>query len=278
MFRMVRLALARLGCDRSTGPSKIATQIRGSPKVCLIVFCISMLLFSLLTVPLYPSLVDARCPNGTHKSPSGNCEKVTHSGGLPRCPNGSHRSPDGDCERVSSGSSGNGGSDSDNNEDDDNDNEKTLEERNDDTDENTNDNKNPVFDSQTLVSTSTGCMGSADCFRGIVTEIVDGDTLDVNNVRVRLAMVNTPEAGEKGYDEATDTTESECPVGSEALVDEDDGQKGGSFGRLIGVVYCHGNISSLNEILLETDKALLYEDFCGVSEFADEDWVTSYGC
>lgn len=28
------------------------------------------------------------------------------------------------------------------------------------------------------------------------TEIVDGDTLDVNNVRVRLAMVNTPETGE----------------------------------------------------------------------------------
>lgn len=245
---------------------------------CLIVVCISNLLFSVLTTPLYPSSVDARCPNGTHKSPSGDCEKVTHSGGLPRCPNGSHRSPDGDCERVSSGSSGNGGSDSDNNEDDDNNNERTLEERNDDNDENPNDNKNPVFDSQTLVSKSTGCMGSADCFRGIVTEIVDGDTLDVNNVRVRLAMVNTPEVGEAGYEQAKEATESECTVGSEALVDEDDGQKGGSFGRLIGVVYCHGNISSLNEILLETDKAFLYEDFCGVSEFADEDWVTSYGC
>lgn len=26
------------------------------------------------------------------------------------------------------------------------------------------------------------CKGSADCFKGIVTEIVDGDTIDVNNV------------------------------------------------------------------------------------------------
>jgi len=43
------------------------------------------------------------------------------------------------------------------------------------------------------------CKGSADCFRGIVTEIVDGDTIDVNNVRVRLGMVNTPEIGEPGY-------------------------------------------------------------------------------
>jgi hypothetical protein len=49
---------------------------------------------------------EARCPNGSHKSPSGDCEPVLHHGGLPRCPNGYHRSPDGNCERVSgSGSS-----------------------------------------------------------------------------------------------------------------------------------------------------------------------------
>jgi hypothetical protein len=42
----------------------------------------------------------ARCPNGYHKSPSGDCEKVVPHEGLPRCPNGYHRSPDGDCEAV----------------------------------------------------------------------------------------------------------------------------------------------------------------------------------
>jgi hypothetical protein len=45
--------------------------------------------------------VEARCPNGYHKSPSGDCEKFIPHNGLPRCPNGYHRSPDGDCERVS---------------------------------------------------------------------------------------------------------------------------------------------------------------------------------
>ena len=45
--------------------------------------------------------VSARCPNGYHKSPSGDWEKVTDTKGMPRCPNGYHRSPDGDCERVS---------------------------------------------------------------------------------------------------------------------------------------------------------------------------------
>ena len=42
-----------------------------------------------------------RCPNGTHRSPSGDCEVPIDNTGKPRCPDGSHRSPDGDCERVS---------------------------------------------------------------------------------------------------------------------------------------------------------------------------------
>ncbi|CAN5516168.1 hypothetical protein BH18THE2_BH18THE2_22340 [soil metagenome] len=42
-----------------------------------------------------------RCPNGYHRSPSGNCERVRDlPDDLPRCPNGFHRSPDGDCEAV----------------------------------------------------------------------------------------------------------------------------------------------------------------------------------
>src|SRR5437660_3618625 len=53
----------------------------------------------------------ARCPNGTHKSPSGVCEQVVPHEGLPRCPNGFHRSPSGICEAVN----GNGNSATPNN-------------------------------------------------------------------------------------------------------------------------------------------------------------------
>lgn len=244
----------------------------------LVVFCIGALLFSLVPNVLNPYSADARCPNGYHKSPSGNCERVTHSGGLPRCPDGFHRSPDGDCERVYSGNSHSDESSESVEGDENNDNSSVR-----GIEETDYDGKNVTaidtsFSSDTPLSQSTECKGSADCFRGIVTEIVDGDTLDVNNVRVRLAMVNTPEVGEPGYYEAIETTESECPVGSEALVDEDDGQKGGSFGRLIGVVYCDRSNISLNEILMNANKAVLYEDFCDVSEFANENWVTRYGC
>ena len=41
-----------------------------------------------------------------------------------------------------------------------------------------------------------------------MTEIVDGDTIDINNVPVRLALVNTPGIGDTGYTEAIDFVES----------------------------------------------------------------------
>lgn len=72
------------------------------------------LIITFVMIPLYYSVLlplgleqykaDARCPNGTHKSPSGACEQVVPHEGLPRCPNGFHRSPSGICEAVNSGS------------------------------------------------------------------------------------------------------------------------------------------------------------------------------
>lgn len=165
----------------------------------VLLFSFGIILLSLVPAIISLQSLDARCPNGSHKSPSGDCEKVTHSGGLPRCPNGYHRSPDGDCERVSSdGSSGTRNSNDE--EDDDENKERSENTDNDSNDDQDNDADRPSFlNSGTPPSQFIECKGSADCFRGIVTEIVDGDTIDVNNVRVRLTMVNTPETGEPGY-------------------------------------------------------------------------------
>jgi hypothetical protein len=69
----------------------------------MIVVC-SLLLLNSLTIEIHQAF--ARCPNGTHKSPSGVCETVVPHTGLPRCPNGFHRSPSGDCEQVASSSEG----------------------------------------------------------------------------------------------------------------------------------------------------------------------------
>jgi hypothetical protein len=67
---------------------------------------VKFLLFAILwiTSPIFINLdinlqhADLRCSDGTHKSPSGNCEKVTENKGKPKCPDGYHISPDGDCE------------------------------------------------------------------------------------------------------------------------------------------------------------------------------------
>ena len=75
------------------------------PRIYTITFLILLLLsvFLLSVMPYHQAL--ARCPNGTRKSPSGDCEAVVPQTGLPRCPNGFHRSPSGNCEEVSSSSS-----------------------------------------------------------------------------------------------------------------------------------------------------------------------------
>ena len=117
------------------------------------------------------------------------------------------------------------------------------------------------------------CKGTATCFTGTVAHIVDGDTLDIRSTRIRLSLVNTPEVGQPGYMEATQFTAQFCPIGSQALVDEDDGQTRGSYGRMVALVYCGG--ANLNAELLRSGHAILVTYYCSVSEFADESWT---GC
>ena len=117
------------------------------------------------------------------------------------------------------------------------------------------------------------CKGTAACFTDTVTYIVDGDTLDVGSSRIRLALVNSPEVGQSGYTDAKQFTAQTCPVGTQALVDEDDGQTGGSYGRMVAVVYCGG--VNLNAALLSSGNAVLVVYYCSVSEFASEPWT---GC
>jgi hypothetical protein len=71
-------------------------------------------------------------------------------------------------------------------------------------------------------------------------------------------------------------------VVAEVVVDEDDRQKEGSFNRLIGLVYCGNdginNKKSLNDLLLNGGHAVIYQDFCNISEFSSASWVQRHGC
>ena len=116
---------------------------------------------------------------------------------------------------------------------------------------------------------------------GKVTRIVDGDTLDIDGTRIRLALVNTPEIGEAGYAKATAFTRANCPVGSTAMYDTDDSQKDGSYGRIIGKVWCFGYPvvtpeTSLNAMLIDAGHAKVLSGFCNTSEFSSNDWAKPY--
>lgn len=112
-----------------------------------------------------------------------------------------------------------------------------------------------------------------DTFDDIVTNIVDGDTLDVAECgRIRLALVDTPERGQEGYENATDFTRAVCPVGANATVDIDSGQPMDTTGtRRVAVVFCGGD--NLNAELLVAGHAVILVQFCDESEFTDEEWA-----
>ncbi len=129
---------------------------------------------------------------------------------------------------------------------------------------------------ESFVESNQDCSGSARCITGIVTKIVDGDTIHVDGVSVRFALSFAPELQGFGGTDSRDFIDTVCPVGSEVLVDEDDSQTEGSFGRIIGVVYCNG--VNLNSELLDAGLGYLADQFCDSSEFADDSWAIKHGC
>ena len=120
------------------------------------------------------------------------------------------------------------------------------------------------------------CAGTAECLEGEVTKIVDGDTLYIEGVKIRLALVDTPESGEAGYHEAKDFVEGLCPEGSQAVADQDDWQLEDQYGRMLAVVYCDGK--NLNHELLDHGHGVILTSFCALSEFGDEAWAVEHGC
>jgi micrococcal nuclease len=121
------------------------------------------------------------------------------------------------------------------------------------------------------------CYGNADCFVGTVSKIVDGDTIEVDGQSIRFALVNAPELHEYGGIDAREYIQSVCPVGSTVLVDEDDGQTQGSYGRTIAIVYCNDLNYILNAAVIESGHAVIDTPYCSNSEFSYDYWAL-YGC
>jgi micrococcal nuclease len=111
-----------------------------------------------------------------------------------------------------------------------------------------------------------------ECFVAEVTRIVDGDTLEIlHEERIRFALSSAPELNEPGGQDAKEFIEELCPVGSIVLVDEDDGQITGSYGRTIAQLTCNG--INLNAKLISNGYGEIDTRYCDDSEFSEESWA-----
>ena len=118
-------------------------------------------------------------------------------------------------------------------------------------------------------------------FSGTISKITDGDTLDFrilngSNITIRLSLVDAPERDQPGYEEASELAATVCPVGSDAVFVQDTWQKVDKYDRSLGLVYC--NDMMLNEMLLSSGHAKIFQVYCSESEFGAQDWAIKYGC
>jgi len=91
----------------------------------------------------------------------------------------------------------------------------------------------------------------------LVTNVVDGDTLDVDIGRIRMSGINTPETGECYYQEARDAL-GNLTLGKEVYLEEDYDNYD-KYGRLLRYVYVD-NIS-VNAFLVENGYARVFDKY-----------------
>ncbi len=144
--------------------------------------------------------------------------------------------------------------------------------------DNLNDPEGQASATRTAHSGSVSCQGIAGCAEGIVTRIVDGDTLYVRIngtlYKIDLALVSAPQRGEEGFMESTSFTRDLC-LGNNVLVDQDD-KLLTTRTSVIAVVYCGS--TNLNSELLDSGHATLNTEHCNTSEFGTQRWARDYGC
>ena len=111
---------------------------------------------------------------------------------------------------------------------------------------------------------------------GTITDIIDGDTVDIDAIRYRLSLIDTPERGEPGFMEATNFLKELCPVGSTIYYDDDSIQGFDKYGRHLGVIWCEGDEYSVTAGQHLHDNWYLkkfYTTFCDTTEAASKKWA-----
>lgn len=115
-----------------------------------------------------------------------------------------------------------------------------------------------------------------ECYETTLLSVIDGDTIkDSNDKLIGFSLVLAPELVDKRGIDSKVFLEAICPVGSNMIIDEDDGQLEGSPDKTIAQVYCNG--MSMNAEMIYNHHAINDVRFCGASEFTFELWAKSCG-
>ena len=97
----------------------------------------------------------------------------------------------------------------------------------------------------------------------LVTNVVDGDTLDLdNNERIRMSGINTPETGECYYQEAKEKL-AELVLNKRVYVEMDRSDKD-KYGRSLRYIYLNETeLVLVNGVLVENGFARVYDKYKG---------------
>ena len=104
-----------------------------------------------------------------------------------------------------------------------------------------------------------------DAVSGTITRVIDGNTVEIDNVRIRLPLLDVEDSGNGTMPHAALAREV-CPVGTAAHYDVDDGQSEDKYGRTIAMVWCDG--VSLDRPLADSGLGWVNIYYCERSEFS----------
>jgi endonuclease YncB( thermonuclease family) len=130
-----------------------------------------------------------------------------------------------------------------------------------------NDEANSIADAPTPTTTapapSTCRADSAPIvLRGRLSDSIDGDSFYVSGVEVRLAVVDTPERAEPGYEEASSFTDHWFGAEDIAVYRPTSAPSHDRYERLVGEVVRTRDCASLNVDLVRSGNAEILDRYC----------------